>query len=315
MPDSSKPLIAVIGATGNQGGSVLRALQATGKFRTRALTRNPEHHEGIADEVVVADMDSPETLAAAFEGAHGVFVVTNFFQEGGADEFAQGSAAVHAAKAAGVDHFVWSTLPNVEEISGGKFDVPHFTNKARVDAVVSSVGFAHYSFVILPFLFQNLLKDMKPQPQQDGSTGWTLPIDPMVRGIHAGDVNELGPLVAGAFANPDIAGSGQYLPLVGQFLSFGDIVSTLNEQGHDYSFNQVAPEVFGTFFPGAPEFAAMLGYFQAHTYLGSDRAEEIALARKVAGRDPTDFATWARLNLPVQSAEAGNVARELANAR
>lgn len=315
MSDQNRPLIAVIGATGNQGGSVLRALQADGKFRTRALTRDPQHHSGLADEVVAADMDRPETLATAFADAHGVFVVTNPYQEGGADEFAQGSAAVHAAKAAGVEHFVWSTLPNVEAISGGKFDVPHFTNKAKVDAVVTEAGFAHHSFVILPFLFQNLLKDMAPQPQQDGSTGWALPIDPTVRGIHAGDVNELGPLVVGAFANPEIAGNGQYLPLVGQFLSFGDMVAALNAQGHKYSFTQVAPEVFATFFPGAEEFAAMLGYFQAHTYLGSDRSAEIALARKVAGRDPTDFATWARENMPVKAPEAVTAKKELADAR
>ena len=314
MSDHNKPLIAIIGATGNQGGSVLRALQADGRYRTRALTRNPERHAGLADEVVGADLDRPETLATAFAGAHGVFVVTNPYQEGGADEFAQGSAAVHAAKAAGVEHFVWSTLANVEAISGGKFDVPHFTDKAKVDPVVTAAGFRYHSFVILPFLFQNLLNNMAPQLQQDGSIGWALPIDPAVRGIHAGDVNELGPLVVGAFANPDIAGHGQYLPLVGQFLSFGDMVAALNAQGHRYSFNQVAPETFAALFPGAAEFAAMLGYFQAHTYLGSDRSAEIALARKVAGRDPTDFATWARENMPVQADEAVTATKEPADA-
>src|SRR6266404_4179158 len=99
MVSNDKKLIAVIGATGQQGGGVLRALQA------------------------------------AFEGAHGVFLVTNF-QEAGSDELKQATAAISAAKDAGVKHFIWSTLPDVEAISGGKFNVPHFTGKAKIDRVV-----------------------------------------------------------------------------------------------------------------------------------------------------------------------------------
>ena len=111
-----KKLIAVFGATGQQGGGVIRALQASGQFKVRALTRNPAKHAALADEVVEADLNRPETLRAAFEGAHGVFLVTKF-QEG-ADELKQATAAVRAAKDAGVKHFVWSTLPNVEAITG-----------------------------------------------------------------------------------------------------------------------------------------------------------------------------------------------------
>src|SRR5437016_14418904 len=129
---NNKKLIAVIGATGQQGGGVVRALQARGQFKVRALTRNPQKHRELAEEVVEADLDRPETLKAAFEGAHGVFLVTNFW-EPGSDEIKQATAAVRAATDAGVKHFVWSTLPNVEAISGGKFHVPHFTGKAGID--------------------------------------------------------------------------------------------------------------------------------------------------------------------------------------
>ena len=73
---SNKKLIAVFGATGQQGGSVVRALQANGQFYVRALTRNPGKHHGLADEVVEADLNHPETLKASFEGAHGVFLAT-----------------------------------------------------------------------------------------------------------------------------------------------------------------------------------------------------------------------------------------------
>src|SRR6266436_6011505 len=119
MLSNDRKLIAVVGATGQQGGAVVRALQARGQFKVRALTRNPGKHRDLADEVVEADLNRPDTLQPAFAGAHGVFLVTRSSLEG-TDEFTQGTAAVRAAKAAGVKHFIWSTLPDVKAISGGK---------------------------------------------------------------------------------------------------------------------------------------------------------------------------------------------------
>jgi uncharacterized protein YbjT (DUF2867 family) len=298
MVSSSKEVIAVIGATGKQGGGVVRALQAGARFDVRALTRHPDKHRELAGEVVEADLDRPETLTAAFEGAYGVFLVTNFWEEG-ADEVRQATAAVSAARAAGVEHLIWSTLPDVDAIGGGRFNAPHFTGKARVDRTVEAAGFAHHTFVIAPFFYQNLVGVLAPQKQPDGSMGWALPLDPDVRCIHMGDINELGHIVAGAFAHPDQAGNGEYLPLVGDFMSFNEIVDTLNRQGHNFTFSQVPKEVFATLFPGAAEVAETFAYFQAHTYLGSDSYDRIALANKIAGRQPASFSTWARLNVPV----------------
>src|SRR6266480_2407409 len=271
MSSNNKKLVAVIGATGQQGGGVVRALQAGEGFKVRALTRNPDKHRELSEEVVEADLDQPETLKAAFEGAHGVFLVTNF-QEAGSDELKQATAAISAAKDAGVKHFIWSTLPNVEAISGGKFNVPHFTGKAKIDRVVKAAG----------------------------SMGWALPLDPTRRVIHMGDINELGNIVAGAFAHPDEAGNGQYLPLVGDFMSFNEIVETINRQGHNISYYRVPKESFAGSFPGATEIAEMFSYWEAHTYLGSDSSDQIALANKVAGREPTRFSTWAGENFPKQ---------------
>src|SRR5579862_9778554 len=180
MSSKAKQLIAVVGATGLQGGSVVRALQTNGQFKVRALTRDPAKHRELAEEVVEADLNRPETLKAAFTGAHGVFLVTNFL-EAGNDEFKQATAAVHAAKDAGVKHFVWSTLPNVEAISGGKFDVPHFTGKAKVDRIVTEAAFPHHTFVIAPGYYQNFVGPLAPQKQADGSVGWALPLNPDVR--------------------------------------------------------------------------------------------------------------------------------------
>jgi uncharacterized protein YbjT (DUF2867 family) len=301
MSSNSEQVIAVIGATGQQGGAVVRALQAGGQFKVRALSRNPDKHRDLAAEVVEADLDRPETLKAAFAGAYGVFLVTNFWEQG-TNELEQATAVVRAAKDAGVKHFIWSTLPNVEAISGGKIHVPHFTGKAKIDRIVEEAGFAHHTFVIAPFYYQNLGGPLAPQKQADGSLGWTLPLDPNVRCIHMGDITEIGNIVAGAFAHPDEAGNGEYLPLVGDFMSFNDIVDTLNRQGHQFSFNQVPKEVFATFFPGAAEIAGTFSHFQAHTYLGSDSYDEIALANRIAGRQPTKFATWARVNVQIKEA-------------
>ena len=297
---NNEKLIAVIGATGQQGGGVVRALQASGQFNVRALSRNPGKHRDLADEVVEADLNRPETLKAAFEEAHGVFLVTNP-REQGADEYKQATAAVRAAKDAGVEHLMWSTLPNVEAISGGKLHVPHFTSKAKVDRIVKEAAFPNYTFVIPPFYYQNLVGALAPQKQADGSLGWAVPLDPDVRCIHMGDITELGNIVASSFAHPDQAGNGEYLPLVGDFMSFNEIVETLNRQGHEFSVKQVPKEIFATFFPGAAEIAEMFSYFQAHTYLGSDSSDRITLANKLAGRQATKFSTWARLNVPVQS--------------
>jgi len=291
---SNKKLIAVIGATGQQGGAVVRALQASGAFKVRALTRNPDRHRELADEVIEADLNRPETLKAAFEGAHGVFLATNFWEEG-TDELKQATAAVRAAKDAGVKHVIWSTLPNVEAISGAKMNVPHFTGKAKIDRIVKEAGFVHHTFVIAPMYYQSLVGALAPQKQEDGTLGWALPIDPTVRGIHMGDITELGNIVAGAFAHPDQAGHGEYLPLVGDFMSFNEIVGTLNRQGHRFSVKQVSHEVF------PKEIAETFRYFQAHTYLGGDSYDQIALANKIAGGKPSKFSTWARLNIPVQT--------------
>ena len=114
-----------------------------------------------------------------------------------------------------------------------------------------------------------------------------------------GDIRELGNIVAGAFARPDEAGHGEYLPLVGDFLSFNEIVETLNRHGHAFSFQRVPKDAYSASFPGAAELAATFAYWEAHTYLGSDSSERIALANKFAGRQPTPFAAWARANFPI----------------
>jgi uncharacterized protein YbjT (DUF2867 family) len=142
----NKKIIAVVGATGAQGKGIVNALVNDGSFKVRAITRHPEQYSGKAQEAAYADLNDVPSVKEAFKGAYGVFVVTNFWE--GADEVAQGRNAIEAAKATGVQHFIWSTLPDVEIISKATFEVPHFTDKARVDALVKSAGFT-YSVLFL----------------------------------------------------------------------------------------------------------------------------------------------------------------------
>lgn len=142
----SKRLIAVTGATGIQGGSVVRFLAKDRNYAIRAITRNPNcppllkvQANTLADnaksltkdypdvEIVKASLDDPSSLVSALTGAYGVFGVTNYWEHGGDVETQQGINLVNAAKQTGVKHFVWSTLDN------GDPSVPHWVSKWRVD--------------------------------------------------------------------------------------------------------------------------------------------------------------------------------------
>ena len=293
-----KKLIAVIGATGSQGTGVVNALVEQGQFKVRALTRKPDNYSGNAHEVVKADLDNSESLDEALKGVYGVFVVTNFWE--GADEFKQGTTAVESAKKAGVKHFVWSTLPNVKEISNDKYQVPHFTFKADVDEVVKNAGFDHYTFVQASFYYQNFTGMIAPQAQGNGRKGWVLPIDPAKKAIHMSDVNDLGKVVAGAFGQPEKAGNGEYLSLATTLFSFNEIIETLNNQGHDFTFQQVPSEVFSTFFEGAYEVAEMFRYFEEHTLMGPSSDARIELANEVSIKPFISFTEWAKDNLTIE---------------
>ncbi len=289
-----KKIIAVVGATGLQGKGVVNALAKEGSFKVRAITRNPHKYEGKADEVVQGDLTNLESLTNAFKGVHGVFVVTNFWE--GADELAQGKLAVEAAKNVNVKHFVWSTLPNVEEISNVKYDVPHFTGKAKVDELVKNAGFANYTFVQPPFYFQNLTGQLAAQQQQDGSIGWTLPIDPAKKVIHMADINDLGKVVAGAFLNPEKVGKGSYLSMATEINSFNDVLDVFKANGKQYTFNHVPAEIFSNFFEGAGEIAQMLAYFEAHTYMGPNSDPQIEMAKEISTEPFTSLNEWIKQN-------------------
>jgi uncharacterized protein YbjT (DUF2867 family) len=300
----TRNIITVLGGTGRQGGGVVDALLAGGAHAVRVPTRNPDSERARAlaargVEIVPGDLLEPASLGRAFAGAHGAFVVTDFWDPAqGAGETAIATAAVAQARAAGVAHLVWSTLPDVAAITGGAIEVAHFTGKARVDDAVRQAGFARHTFVQAPFYFQNFQTMLAPQPLPGGGMGWAVPMDPGRRVIHAGDVADIGRAVAAAFADPALP-SGTTLAVCGGVYSWDDFAAALNALGHDVRAVQVPAAVYDTFYPGAAETRAMFEYFEQHTYFGPDREKAIGAASALVPAGFRSFADWARVHLAV----------------
>jgi uncharacterized protein YbjT (DUF2867 family) len=305
----TKQTIAVVGGTGAQGGGVVDALLASGQFAVRVVSRNPASKSAEALEkrgvrVVKGDLLEPSSLRAAFEGAHGAFLVTNFWDPTQMPKETEiGNAAVKEARAAGVQHFIWSTLPDAEKLTGGRLKLPHFTGKARVDAAVEAANFPHHTFVQAPFYFQNFLGLLAPQPLPNGGRGWAVPMDPAARVIHAGDVSDVGRAVAAAFAAGEKLANGCYLAVCGGVYSWNDFVSTLNAQGDDVQVQKVPADVYDTFFAGAPEVRETFQYFEQCTYFGPERESRIAAAKALCPAGFIGFSDWAKRNLALTNAK------------
>lgn len=176
-------ILSVFGATGNQGGSVIRAILAdrtlSKEFKIRGVTRDVTKpaakalaEQGV--EMVQADMSSAEAAQPAVKGAHTVFLVTNFWETMSADtETKQGQAVVDASAAAGVKHIVFSSLLNVTEASGGALKhVSHFDSKARVEEYIRKSGVP--GTFVMPGLFMSGMFSFL-RKQDNGSYVWALP--------------------------------------------------------------------------------------------------------------------------------------------
>jgi uncharacterized protein YbjT (DUF2867 family) len=299
----AKPVIAVIGGSGKQGGSVVDALLASGNFAVHVVSRDPVGTAAKAlskrgVEVIKGDLLDAPSLRLPFEDAYGAFVVTNFWDPAQMlRETEIGKAAVQAARTAGVKHLVWSTLPDCEQLTAGRAKVAHFTGKARVDAAVRTAGFARHTFVMAPMYFQNFLTMMAPQPLPNGGRGWAVPIDLSARVMHAGDPTEVGRAVAAAFAAGDQLPNGSYLGVCGGTYSFNDFVGTLNSQGHKLQVLQVPPTVYDGFYSGAREMREMFEYYVEHTYFGPEHQRYIAAANALVPGGFTNFADWAKVHM------------------
>ena len=276
----STPRILVTGATGAQGGSVVRHLLAQGRFAVRALTRNPDADKARAlaaqgVEVVRGDLADASSLPAALAGCDGVFGVTSFWEhfEG---EYEHGRNLVEAVAAAGTRHFVFSTLPHVKAITGGLLDVPHFDLKGRLEEMTVKLGIPA-TFVHVAFYYENFLGFLPPVRQADGTYQFGFPQGDTR--LAAVSVEDVGGVVAQIFARRDEF-LGRTVGIVGDDRSpaeyAGDMSRVLGEQ---IRYAHVPRETFAALpFRGAEDLANMFEFNRTRL---PNRARDLAESRQL----------------------------------
>src|SRR5215469_9385471 len=206
---SEKKVIAVIGATGAQGGGLVRSMlnDPSGGFAARVVTRDvnsPKAQEfaRLGAEVVAADVDDPQSLKNAFAGAYGAYCVTFFWAHFSPEkELAEARSMAEAAKAAGLQHVIWSTLEDTRKwvpldddrmpTLQGKYKVPHFDAKGEAEHFFTDAG-VPVTFLLTSFYWDNFIYfGMGPQPGPDGKLGITFPMDDKkLPGIAAEDIGK-----------------------------------------------------------------------------------------------------------------------------
>jgi uncharacterized protein YbjT (DUF2867 family) len=283
MSTEQKPLISVVGATSKQGRSVATTLLKSKQYRVRALTRNPDSAEArsLADlgaEVVVAPLGlgREKELVAAFKGADGAYLMTPQLLPQDNAEFVLGKQLADAAVEAGAGHIVFSTLENVEKISGGTKFAPHFTDKALVADYIRTLPITH-TFVSLAFFYTNLLEYYVPQ--MDGDTLLMpiyLPED--FRAPFVDPVTATGPAVLSVLSDPQTF-RGKTLPIVGDILSPREMVDTFQRvTGVKTEYRSAFKrEELLKFFPGfaanellVDELIGMVEYAVEYGYFGKE---------------------------------------------
>ena len=274
---ADKKIIAVIGATGAQGGGLVRAILADkrGSFAVRAITRNPESEKAqslrsAGAEVVAGDADKPETLDRAFAGAHAAFLLTNFWEHFSPErELIQARNMAQAVRAAGVQHVIWSTLEDTRKwvplednrmpTLMGKYKVPHFDAKGEADETFRQLG-VPTTFLLTAFYWDNFIYfGAGPQRGPDGSLALTFPMgDKRLPGIAAEDIGKCayGIFKRGReFINKTVAIAGEHL--TGKQLADG----MSRALGQEVRYNNVPPEVYRSFdFPGADDLGNMFQF-------------------------------------------------------
>lgn len=276
---SDQKTIAVIGATGAQGGGLARAILAdpSGGFRLRAITRDPAGEKAqalaaLGAEVVAGDADDPASLDRAFAGAHGAYCVTNFWEHFSPDrELAQAAAMARATRSAGLAHVVWSTLEDTRKAIPldddrlptlmGRYKVPHFDAKGEADAVFAAEG-APTTYMLAAFYWENLIHfGMGPRKGTDGALTLALPLGgAALPGIAAEDI---GRCAYGIFKRGPSA-AGERIGIAGDITTGEQMAAALSRHlGSPVVFQDLPFDVYrGLGFPGAEDLGNMF-QFQA----------------------------------------------------
>jgi uncharacterized protein YbjT (DUF2867 family) len=270
-------VIAVVGATGAQGGGLARAILADpgGGFSVRALTRDPSKDaaKALADqgaEVVQADLDDEASVAAAFEGAYGAYCLTNFWEHfSGEREIAQAENMAKAAAAAGIKHAIWSTFEDTRRLVPldddrmptlqGKYKVAHFDAKAEANHFFTDRG-VPTTFLYTSFYWENMIFfGSGPARGEDGVLALTFPLgDAKMPSIAAEDI---GKFAYELFKRPDQF-IGKTVGVAAEHLSGHDFAAALTAAlGEEVRYNDVPPDVYRGFgFPGADDVGNMFQF-------------------------------------------------------
>lgn len=271
---SDKKIIAIAGATGAQGGSLAHAIldDTNSKFAVRALTRDVSSEKAQAlaakgAEVVAADVDHPESLENAFQGAYGAFCITFFWEHFSPEkEKSHARSLAEAAKKAGVKHVIWSTLEDTRKwvpVGDGRmptlmenYKVPHFDGKGEANAYFTDLGLP-VTLLHTSFYWDNLIYfGMGPQKGPDGKLTFNLPMgDKKLPGIAAEDI---GKCAYGIFKG----GSqhiGASIGIAGEHLTGGEMAKALSKVlGHQIGYFAVPFDMYRGFdFPGAEDLGNM----------------------------------------------------------
>ena len=303
----SQPIITVIGATGAQGGALVRAILAdpSRRFRARAITRNPEGEKAralaaVGAEVVGADADDPSTLNAAFAGADAAFLVTNFWEHFSVDrELTQARSMAEAAKRAGVGHVVWSTLEDTRQwvpldddrmpTLHGKYKVPHFDGKGEANAIFTELGLPT-TYLLTSFYWENFIHfGSGPQRMPDGSLALVNPMgDAKLPGIAVDDIGKSAFRIFEAgdrFIGATVGIAGEHLTGAEMAAAMSGV---LGQPIGYYAMDADAYRALG--FPGADDLGNM---FQVKRDFNEDfvRPRSVEEARKL-NPEMQDFRTW-----------------------
>jgi uncharacterized protein YbjT (DUF2867 family) len=274
MPE--KKIIAVIGATGAQGGGLVRAIlnDRSGGFSVRAITRNPGSDKAQAlrsagAEVVKGDTDDQASIERAFTGAYGVFALTNFWEHFSPErELTQARNMAQAAQAAGVQHVIWSTLEDTRKwvpleddrmpTLGGKYKVPHFDAKGEADQIFRDL--VPTTCLLTAFYWENLIYfGAGPQRGPDGTLALVFPMDDKkLAGIAVEDIGKC----AYAIFKQGKEFIGKTVAIAGQHLTGAEMARALTDAlGQEVRYTNVPPEVYRSFgFPGADDLGNMFQF-------------------------------------------------------
>lgn len=287
MKHDDRPLITIVGVLGKQGRSAAQSLIESGRYRVRGITRrinSPEAlklaEQGVELIRLPLDLGYKKEFAKAFRGSDGVFLMTPNIAPPATHEFELGKQLADAAVEAGVGHIVFSSLENVDKISGGKLFAPHFTDKAKVEEYIRTLPVTS-SFIYMAFFFTNLIEFYTPR-LKGNTLVFPIYLPKDFRAPFVDPLTATGAAVLEIFSNPDKY-SGKSLPVIGDIISPQEIVETFTKvtgKKAEYSSAYSRDEMLHHF----PEFASnedlvreilgMAEYAVEYGYYSKDRDQE-----------------------------------------